>query len=153
MSQALRKCQTKCAINPENVLEDAVNGLNVGSQNVDQNVDQTLNRNSDQTLNQNADQTLNHKASFDAQDERTDGKRSLRGNKLFFPRPLKNTEERSIKDVLRVQRYGQAMGLPVDMPFDEAAKAVNEHFDQIKPGLRFFEKTGCPIYGKHRFDW
>ena len=73
---------------------------------------------------------------------------SLRGNKLFFPRPAKNLGGPKIKDVIRLRKYKKAMGLPDDMPFEEATKAINEYFDGLTPGLKFFEKTGSPIYGE-----
>lgn len=52
------------------------------------------------------------------------------------------------RSVVRIAKHKKAMGLPDDLSFEETSKLVNEYFDGMRPGLKFFESTGSPVYGE-----
>ena len=156
----LRKCQTKCAIDREIRSEDgssvrqSVADKQSDHRNANLNADQIAAQNVDQIANRIADlcNRHNHEANSNVQAKQTgpdDGQPSRgKKRKAFYFEPKKSLDPAVKRAIVKIAKYQKAMGLPDDMPFDEASKLVNEYFDGVSPGLKFFESTGSPIYGE-----
>ena len=158
----LRRCQIECAINQLN--EETINNSTNKDQikkldKIHNLIDKDLNTLTNNSINDLSNLTKgstkdvinNLKVKLELEerkllDKRKKDKKKIKKNILLLtPKKIKSLD----KQAVRIMKYGKAMGLSEDRPFEEVCKIVNDYISNLKFGLNYFENSGIPVYGNN----